>query len=154
MRTAFHVAQSFAKFPERKHLVHDGSEFVKNQGAVHGLEHRAAADEDALNAHAFHEYRERIDRSTPGQDADQTDATAHADGTERLGECAGAADLYDVIDASTAREFAGAAAPFRRGLVVNALGGPELVYSRKLPIAAGCSDDACPQRPGELEREE
>lgn len=111
MRTAFHVAQSFAEFSERKHFVHDWSELVKSQGSVHCLEHRAAADEDALNAHSLHEYRERIDRSTAGQDADQTDATVHADSTERLGECAGAPDLYDVIDAGTAREFPGAVAP-------------------------------------------
>src|SRR5262245_14898728 len=114
---------------------------MQGDGAVHGFEHFARADEDALQANLFHQYRYRIDlRLIAGEHADEVDAAAGADGLEGFAERAGAADFDDVIDA--AGELAYWIFPVDVSLIVDSIAGAERPGPRELVVAAAGDDGA------------
>src|SRR5262245_32617702 len=84
MTRALHVRERLPKFAEAEGPVHDRPQLVQRDGAIHRLEHRPIADEDALEADVFHEDRNRIDLARAGEDADEADRAAGADRLERL----------------------------------------------------------------------
>src|SRR6266704_839248 len=128
MRPALQVPQRLSDLLKRKYLVNHRPQLVQRDRSVHRFEHLPAADEDALHAYVLHQDRHGIDRTASArQDADQAYPAARANGAERLAERPGPADLDDVIDADAAGQFAGALAPLRRRLVVDAVGGTELL---------------------------
>src|SRR5438105_5335706 len=150
MRPALQVPQRLANLLKRKYPVNHRSQLVQRDRSIHRLEHLPAANEDALDADALHQDRHGIDRAaTARQDADQADLAARAHGAERLAERSGAADLDDVIDADAAGQFAGAIAPLRRRLVVDAVGRAELLDPLQLLVAARRGDDAGTEKLGE-----
>src|SRR5204862_4474617 len=58
---ALHVAQRLADLDKRKHPIDDRLQAVQSDCAVHGLEHVAAADVDALDADVLHEGGHGVD---------------------------------------------------------------------------------------------
>ena len=93
-------------------------------------------------------------RACAGEDADDVDVAGRANGAERFGDGALAADFDDVVDADVVSEVFGGFVPVGRGFVVDGVGGSEAAAAIELLVGGTGEDDGRTVHPCDLQSEE
>src|ERR1700686_2698197 len=96
------VAICSRRLVKRKYLVDDRPEPTRRNGAVHGFEHLAGADQYALQICASGKNQHRVDLGGAGEHTDHRDLATDTNGTQRLRQGPRSTNFDDVVYASAA----------------------------------------------------
>src|SRR5208282_1593746 len=151
MRPRLHVAQCGVELGEGEAAVDHRMEAVRDDGAVHRLEHLLGADADAVKPGTLHDDGHGIEGGALARKhADDGNEAARTEGAERALKRAGAADLDDAVRTQALGELEHALVPRgARAVVDRGIGAERLEVPAALVAARGRDHAAAPQL-GEL----